>query len=50
MSGVHRVNEWGGGGGEGVQLQILKTNRSRYFFLKKNDAKFIILRIVGKDR
>ena len=36
------------GGGGGVQYQIPKKNRSKYFSLKQNDAKF--LRIAGKGR
>ena len=44
MSGVHGVNEWGGGGEEGVQLQILKKKYIKIFVHKKNDAKFIILK------
>ena len=34
----------GGGGEEGVQSQILKKNRSKYFFLKNKYAKLIILK------
>ena len=34
MSGVHGVNEGGGGGGEGYNLKFLKKN-IKIFFLKK---------------
>ena len=33
-----------GGGGGGVQSQILKKKYIKIFSLKKNDAKFIILK------
>ena len=45
------VNRGGGGGErEGVQSQILKINRSKYFFFKKIMPNSQFLRIVGKDR
>ena len=42
MSGVRRVNERGGGGGGTISNS--KKKKIKIFFLKKNDAKFIILK------